>query len=146
MIEVRRTTTASPQDVWNVLSDGWSYASWVVGASRVRAVHPDWPGSRSELHHSVGSWPLLLDDHTVVLSATPPSELVMQARGWPLGEARVELFLAPTEDGGCTITMREDASVGAGRYLPRPLRVVAVVPRNNETLRRLCYLAERRSR
>ncbi len=26
-----------------MLSDGWLYASWVVGASRVRDVDPRWP-------------------------------------------------------------------------------------------------------
>jgi len=145
VIEVRRTTGASSSAVWAVLSEGWFYASWVVGASRVRAVSPDWPAAGAVLHHSVGTWPLLLDDTTRVVSATPASELVLQAGGWPLGEARVELLLAPAKDGCCTITMREDATVGLGKYIPRPVRLAAIFPRNDESLRRLAYLAERRS-
>lgn len=128
-----------------MLADGWTYASWVVGASRMRAVDEDWPAEGSELQHSVGTWPLLIDDSTTVRSAVPPTELVLQARGWPLGEARVELLLAPAEHGGCLMTMREDASQGGGQYVPRPIRVAAITPRNQESLRRLAYLAERRS-
>ncbi|WP_324188972.1 SRPBCC family protein [Nocardia farcinica] len=37
-----------------VLSDGWLYAGWVVGASHIRDVDPDWPGVGSRIHHSVG--------------------------------------------------------------------------------------------
>jgi hypothetical protein len=35
---VERSTSAGPGEVWSVLSDGWLYASWVVGAARIRAV------------------------------------------------------------------------------------------------------------
>ncbi len=145
MIEVRRTTSASPKLVWGVLSDGWAYASWVVGASRVRAVSRDWPTPGAMLHHSVGTWPLMLDDRTLVVSAAPETELVLQASGWPLGEARIELLLAPAEHGGCTITLREDATVGLGAYVPWLVRCLALGPRNEECVRRLAYLAERRS-
>lgn len=146
MIEVRRQSTATVDDVWDVLADGWSYASWVVGASRVRRVTPDWPAEGAVLHHSVGAWPVLLDDSTTVVLSRPGSTLALQARGWPLGEARIEIALTPVEDGGCTIAMSEDAVAGPGRLVPYPLRAVGITPRNTETLRRLAYLAERRSR
>lgn len=146
MIEVRRTTSASVEDVWSVLADGWLFPVWVVGASRMRAVDESWPSPGATLQHSVGSWPLLLDDETRVIDSTSGTVLVMQAKGWPLGEARIELLLAPTEHGGCEIVMREDATVGPGRFVPYPARWAAVAPRNVETLRRLVYVAEGRSR
>ena len=31
-----RTVNAPPEKVWKVLSDGWLYPVWVVGASRMR--------------------------------------------------------------------------------------------------------------
>ncbi len=146
MIEVSRFSPARAEAVWSVLADGFLYASWVVGASRVRAVDIDWPAVGSRIHHSVGSWPLLIDDVTEVLECRPGEALVLQAKGWPAGEARVELRLTPaTESGvvGCRIGMREDATHGPGRLVPTPVRQLAIAPRNQESLQRLAYLAER---
>jgi hypothetical protein len=118
----------------------------VVGAARVRAVDDGWPAVGTRIHHSVGTWPVMLDDITTVLSCVPARELVMQARGWPAGEARVELELLPVGQAGaqgCRIVMREDATHGPGKLIPGPLRQLAIAPRNVETLTRLTYLAER---
>ena len=139
------TTTASPEQVWSVLADGWSYAGWVVGASRIRRVDGPWPAVGSRVHHSVGSWPLLLDDNTEVLECDPPRRLVLQARGRPFGEARVSLALEP-KGNGCAVSILEDATDGPGRLIPKPLRQLAILPRNRESLRRLAYLAEREGR
>ena len=53
-----------PDDVFAVLGDGWLYPTWVVGASRMRAVDPAWPAEGAHLHHSLGAWPVLFDDDT----------------------------------------------------------------------------------
>ncbi len=66
VIGVQRMVSAPPEAVWEVLADGWVYTGWVVGASRMRAVDPAWPVPDARLHHSVGGWPLLLDDTTSV--------------------------------------------------------------------------------
>ena len=58
-----------------MLADGWSYATWVVGAARVRDVDPGWPATGSRVHHSVGLWPLLIQDFTLVECSEPPREL-----------------------------------------------------------------------
>lgn len=139
---MRRDSSASPAHVWAVLSDGWHYAGWVVGASRIRQVEQAWPAPGSKIHHSVGSWPLLLDDETEVLVSEPERRLVLQARGRPFGEARITLEIEP-HGSGSLIRMLEDATHGPGRLMPKPLRQLAVVPRNRESLRRLAYLAER---
>ena len=34
---------ASPEDIWDVLSDPYAYPRWVVGSKRIRGVDPDWP-------------------------------------------------------------------------------------------------------
>jgi hypothetical protein len=141
MTEVRRHTTASVQDVFAVLQDGWLYASWVVGASRARNVDPRWPAPGARLHHSVGLWPVLLDDVTEVLAVEPPHRMVLRAKGRPLGEAMVDIRLLPARSG-CTILISEDVSRGAGRYLPRRLRDTLLGWRNRETLRRLALIAE----
>jgi uncharacterized protein YndB with AHSA1/START domain len=141
--ENARVVGATPEQVWQVLADGWLYPLWVVGAIRMREVDRHWPAVGARLHHSVGVWPLVIDDHTEVLAATPPSLLRLRARAWPTGEAHVELRLEP-EDGGTRVTMREDAVKGAGRLVPSPLRRAQLAWRNREALRRLALVAERR--
>jgi hypothetical protein len=46
MTEVTRRTFVTPVQVFVVLADGWSCSSWVVGASRIRAVDDAWPARR----------------------------------------------------------------------------------------------------
>jgi hypothetical protein len=142
VIEVRRTTSAPPQAVWKVLADGWMYPLWVVGASRIRAVAPDWPAVGTELHHSLGAWPLLIDDVTRVLAAEPERELRLRGKGWPAGEVEVHLFLRPAENGGCEIVIREDVVAGPTKLIPKPARALMMKQRNAEALQRLAYLAE----
>jgi len=140
---VSRLTTATPEEVWEVLADGWSYPSWVVGTARMRAVEPSFPSPGARLHHSFGTWPLAVDDETVCLVMETNRRLVLEAHGWPLGEARVEIALQPT-GAGTEISIMEDATTGPGRWaIPRPARQAVIKVRNTETLRRLAYLAER---
>lgn len=140
-----RHIDASPEAVWAVLSDGWLYPLWVVGASRMRAVDEGWPAVGTRLHHSVGNWPLLLDDRTEVLEVVEGELLRLRAHAWPGGAAEVLLELEP--DGtGTSVTMREDASDGPGVLVPGPMRQLVIGPRNREALRRLALLAEGRQR
>jgi hypothetical protein len=136
---------ASPADVWSVLADGWSFATWVVGACRIRSVDPDWPAPGASVHHSFGLWPLVVNDDTLVLAAQQDRELVLRAKGWPVGEATVRITLTP-DGAGTVLTLQEDATAGPGRLLPRPVRQLGLLPRNRESLRRLGFLAEGRRR
>lgn len=143
---VSRSVAAPAEAVWAVLADGWQYATWVVGASRVRAVDAGWPAAGTRLHHSVGVWPALLSDSTVSQRAEEQRTLVLAARGWPLGEARVELEIVPDGPESCTVSIAEDAVSGPGRVVPMPLRQLGILPRNREALRRLGLIAEGRHR
>jgi hypothetical protein len=142
---VRRVVDAPAASIWAVLSHGWLYASWVVGASRIRDVDPEWPEAGSRIHHSVGAWPALIDDSTSVLSAVVERELVLRARAWPAGEAVVRINLDPQDDGRTAIDMAEDVTGGPGRLVPQPVRQALIVPRNREALLRLSLLAEGRA-
>ncbi|WP_168582983.1 SRPBCC family protein [Gephyromycinifex aptenodytis] len=144
MITVRRSTSATPEQVWSVIADGWSYPSWVVGASRMRAVESEWPAVGSRIHHSVGTWPLLLNDETVVQECEPGRRIVLIAKARPYGKAWVEIELSP-QGQGTMVQMREDASAGPAKLMPKPARQAAIGPRNVETLKRLLLLAERQS-
>jgi hypothetical protein len=145
MVSLSRVVRAPASAVLDVLADGWTYASWVVGTSRIRAVDASFPEPGSHIHHSVGAWPFLLDDETVVREWDPDRGIDMQARGWPLGEARVRVTVVPSGDG-CTVRIDEDASRGPGRFVPKPVRSAFLIPRNTETLRRLAFAAEGRAR
>jgi hypothetical protein len=136
-----RVLACSPEDVFRVLADGWVYPSWVVGASRMREVDDAWPHAGSELHHSFGVWPALIDDKTVVEEWDPPGRMVMRARGWPIGEARVTIEVKPRGEG-CVVRIQEEAVAGPGRLVPHALLDVLLHWRNDETLHRLAYLAE----
>jgi hypothetical protein len=141
---VQRRLNSSPEHVFAVLRDGWTYPVWVVGASRMRSVDEGWPAPGTKLHHSFGVWPLLLNDTTEVLELDPGHRLVLEAGGWPIGNARVEITVEAAADGSL-VSMAEDVSDGPARLVPQPVRVAGIDVRNRETLRRLALLAEGRA-
>ena len=139
-----RLFACTPEDVFAVLADGWLFPSWVVGASRMREVAETWPQQGSRLHHSFGVWPLLIDDTTEVLEYDPPRHLVLKAKGWPVGEALVDVQLKPHPEGAL-VRIQEEAVAGPGALVPQRLLDLGLQLRNAETLRRLAYLAEGRA-
>lgn len=144
--EAQRRIEATPEQVFAVLADGWLYPGWVVGASRMRSVDAAWPAEGSQLHHSFGVWPALIDDVTTMVEYQPGHRAVLEAEGWPLGAARVVLTVEPDGPTGCQVTIVEDASRGPAKVLPTPIRQPLIRKRNTETLRRLAFLAEGHSR
>jgi hypothetical protein len=145
MVEVTRHMEAGPSEVMAVLTDGWTYAGWIVGASTIRGVDDGFPEPGSRIHHSFGVWPLVITDTTHVLEYEPGRRLKLEARGWPLGQAAVEITVE-ADGGGSLVTMTEDASRGPGLLVPKPLRQAGIVPRNRQTLLRLAYIVEGRIR
>jgi uncharacterized protein YndB with AHSA1/START domain len=138
-----RVMSVPPEKVWEVLADGWLYPLWVVGATRMREVDAGWPAPGTRLHHSVGVWPLVVDDDTEVLACEPGTSLTLEAQAWPAGAAHVVLTLEPHPDG-TTVSISEDVVKGPAALVPKPARAPMLKWRNSETLRRLAYLAERR--
>ena len=136
---------AAPSQVWDVLADGWLYPLWVVGATRMRAVDDGWPRTGAKIHHSAGVWPAVIDDNTEVLECDPGRFLRLRARGWPLGEAEVTIRLRAA-DGDTLVELEEDAVSGPGALVPEPVKGFSIKVRNVESLRRLAFLAEGRSR
>ncbi|ETZ41962.1 hypothetical protein L838_4868 [Mycobacterium avium MAV_120709_2344] len=113
-----------------------------MGNSRTRAVDADWPNPGASIRHSVGVWPLVINDATVVERSDPPHELVLRAHLGPLGAARITLRLHATRVG-CRVEMIEVPARGSVRLIPNQLALLAVYPRNQECLLRLAALAER---
>jgi hypothetical protein len=134
----------SPQDVFDVLADGWLFPTWVVGSSRMRSVDEHWPAVGAKLHHSFGVWPVLLNDETVMREWDPPRRAVISPKGWPVGEALVTIEAKPTTTG-CVVRIQEKAQKGPATVLPHILLDLGLHPRNFETLRRLAFIAEGRA-
>jgi uncharacterized protein YndB with AHSA1/START domain len=137
-----RVMDCTPERLFQVLSDGWSLSTWVVGAARIRDVSADWPSPGGTIHHSIGAWPLLLDDTTTVRRYEPPHLLELTVRAWPFGEGTVRLTCHP-DGAGTRVSMVEEPDRGPARLVPRPLRDFVLDRRNAEALMRLALLAER---
>ncbi|MFD6389528.1 SRPBCC family protein [Nocardia sp. NPDC055029] len=127
------------------LCDGWLYASWVVGASHIGRVDPDWPAVGSRIHYRFGLWPVLISDTTVVRAVDPPHRLELEARLWSVGSAWIRLTLAEEEPGHTTIRMTERASGGPAQLIPGLAQDLVFAARNQESLERLANLIRARA-
>lgn len=141
MNTVSLTVPADPHRVFAVLSDGWSYAGWVVGASHIRKVDPDWPAVGSRIHHSVGVWPVPVKDTTEVIGLEPDRYLELRVNIWPLGAGQVRLDLRPAGTGATRVLIGETFVGGPGRLLPDPVVAPLINARNRESLKRLGDIA-----
>jgi uncharacterized protein YndB with AHSA1/START domain len=144
MSVTRRQVAASPEQVFAVLADGWLYASWVVGAARIRDVDAGWPAAGTRIHHSIGAWPAFLHDVSLVVEADPPRMLLLEVRVRPAGRGRVR-FTMREHDGGTEVTMAEEPTTGPVRWLHNRALDALIGARNRETLLRLGWLAQGRA-
>ena len=85
----------TPEQVWSVLADGWSYADWVVGTRAIRDVDDDWPRPGSDIHYTVGGGPLTIRDRTTARIVEPLKRLELEARGGRMGVARISIEVLP---------------------------------------------------
>jgi uncharacterized protein YndB with AHSA1/START domain len=125
-----------PPEVWRALATADRYSDWVVGTRDIRGAEGGWPAVGSKFHHTVGVWPLTLKDDTVVLEREEQRRLVLEVRIRPLGRARVELTLDPT-DTGTRVTMIEAPSSPLLVRILSPVLDPLIHLRNTEALRRL---------
>ena len=145
MATTSRLVAAPQESVWAELADGWTYSSWVPGTVKIRSVDPGWPSVGAKIHHAVGLWPLTLKDETESTRCEPTSRLTLQARGWPAGEAVIDIALAAVP-GGTEVTVHETPTHGPGAWVNNPLAEAVLVYRIREMLDRLGRIAEGHSR
>jgi len=143
MATVSRNIPTSVDRVWAVLTDPMRYADWVVGAKRVRGVEGRWPEEGSKFHHTVGVWPFHLRDNTMVLECDAPWHLALEVRIRPIGRARVDLDLRPS-DHGTLVSMSEVPCRPAPLRWARPLIDPLTHQRNVTALRRLAGVVAKR--
>jgi uncharacterized protein YndB with AHSA1/START domain len=140
---VTRDIDAPPHRIWEVLADGWTYSQWVVGNSRMRAVDKSWPAPGTAIKHSIGVWPLVINDETIAEKSVPERELVLLAKLGPAGAARVTLRLTEIANG-CRVEMSEVPAKGPMNLLPDRVAQLAIDVRNRESLWRLENIAKQR--
>lgn len=129
---------APPEAVYDVLADPRHYANWVMAASATRRFEGRWPERGSVLHHTQM---LLIKDTTEVLESERPARLVLDARARPVVVSRVDIRVRP-ESGGSRVELEEHPTGGIVAVLPRRLSDLLLHVRNQESLRRLKWLAE----
>ncbi|GAA2511472.1 SRPBCC family protein [Pilimelia columellifera] len=144
MAITNRIIDASPEQVYAVLADGWTYSDWVVGTAHIRGVDRHWPAPGAKIYHKAGPWPLSLHDSTVCESAVPNAELVLRPRLWPMGEATVTIRLEPLPDGRTLVVISEHFVAGPLQWVQNKINDLVMHRRNVEGLRRLADIVERR--
>jgi uncharacterized protein YndB with AHSA1/START domain len=135
---------ADSASVWATLADADAFKEWVVGCKEVRFVEGDWPSVGSSIHHRVGAGPLTIDDTTTVEEAQPERLLRLRARARPAGTASVVLTIEPNGSQASLIRMEELVVEGPASHVPEAITDPLLRSRNEETLRRLKELVERR--
>lgn len=103
---------------------------------------PHWPAPGTRILHSIGTWPAVIDDETVVEHAEIGHELVLLAKVRPAEQARITLRLSDLPDGGCRVEMSELAVSRPLRWVPDRMQLLGVAPRNRECTWRLAMIAE----
>lgn len=132
---------ASPQHVYDVLSEPRHYGEWVVGTQAVVESDPRFPASGSSFRYVAGVGPARITDRTIVLDAEPPSRLELVAKGGPLPDASITLELTP-EGGGTRVTLHERPRRRILAIAIGPLGHFLISRRNQVALGRLKRIAE----
>ncbi len=141
MAVARYDISAPIEDVFRVLANGWLYPHWIPGPRDVHLVDRHFPKHGSRFLHTLGRGPIRSTDFAEVIESEPPRRLVLRARGWPSGLARVYIQLVPAR-GGTRVSIRETPERGLALAFRLPgLRLLPDM-RLYEALRRLGTLAE----
>ena len=134
---------APPEAVFAVLSDPAAFGAFVVGSKHVRRFDPTWPERGSVFHHTLGVGPFILRDLTRVEEVEEDRRLVLRAQMRPFSVNRVAFMLRPVAEG-TEVEVEEYAIEGPVAAVWNPLFEAAMGLRNQEMLRRLQAIAERR--
>lgn len=101
----------NPEQVWQVLSDGWAYAEWVTDTRNIRDVDDRWPEPGARIHYTVGAGPWTLDDVTTVRLVEPCRRLELEANAGRLGSAWVSIELVDWGEGRTVVTRSRSSVV-----------------------------------
>jgi len=135
----------SPEQVWQVLSDGWAYAEWVAGTRNIRDVDEGWPEPGTRIHYTFGVGRWTLDDVTTVRVMEPGRRLELEAHARRLGSARVSIELLDWGRDRTVVIIDEHPLTGPGaRWHSVPLDA-ALRLRNRRMMRSLARVVDERT-
>jgi len=132
-----------PEQVWDVLADGYAYAEWVVGTQEIRAVDDGWPEVGSSIHYTAGIGPLSFTGRTTVRRAEPGRQLGLEADGGPIGTARIVIDLIHWGED-TVVELDESPLRGAGYRLHNSVSDAVLLVRGRPMVQNLARLVERR--
>lgn len=104
----------SPEQVWQVLSDGWAYAEWVAGTRNIHHVDDHWPEPGAQISFSFGVGRLTIDDVTTVRLMEPCRRLELEAYAGRLGSARISIELLRWGQDRTVVIIDEHPLTGLG--------------------------------
>lgn len=133
-----------PEQVWDVLSDGWAYAEWVVGTQDIRDVDRDWPAEGSQIHYTVGGGRWTIEDVTTVRLVDPQRRLELEANAGKAGSARVSISLLPWGKDHTLVIIDEHPLTGPPARLHTAVADVLLGFRNKRMMRNLAKLVHHR--
>ena len=136
-----RTTTASPDRVWQVLANGRLFAQWAIGATQVCEVDDGWPEVGSRPHHAIGRGRFALRSETRVLASTSTQLLRLRIDAWPTAGSELTITLEPTSCG-TRLRIEEVSVAGADHVVPPTVHRMLLRWRSAQALRGLAFLAE----
>lgn len=137
------TVAAHAGTVFSVLADPRAYDHLLPGARRVRRFDADWPQPGSAVHQTLGIGPLGLPEAVEVVEVDEPHVLRLRARLVALCIHRLD-FTLRTEDGGTYVKVEAWPVSGPTAKLWNPLLDHLTWTRNEDMLRRLRGMVERR--
>jgi uncharacterized protein YndB with AHSA1/START domain len=138
----RKLIQATPERVFEILSDPDSYGTWVVGSSDIRDADAQFPAPGSRFHHTQGVLGIGIKDSTRVLECDASRRLVLRVCARPLAIGKVSMQLTQL-DGGTEVRMDEIPIGGMMAMVPRVIADSLTRLRNEISLGRLRRLAER---
>lgn len=136
-----KETTASPTQVWAVLSDGYRYDQWVAGTKEIRDVDNGWPSKGAAIHYTVGAGPITYKNRTVSQECLTERLLELEVHATPFGTVRVGISIEPSGSGS-KVTLDEHPNRGPMLLLHNPLTRLGFLARTSTMIDDLIKLAE----
>jgi Polyketide cyclase / dehydrase and lipid transport len=137
-----KTTSATPGQIWSLLSDGYRYADWVHGTKDIRDVDSGWPSVGTAIHYTAGVGPITYKGETTVKNADPERLLELEIHAWPAGTVRVNIDIEPI-GARSRVTLDEHPKRGPAKLLHNPLSRMGFLARTSRMINDLLREAER---
>lgn len=133
----------SPEQVWEVLADGFAYSQWVVGTQQIRSVDEGWPAVGTSIHYTLGLGPVSFRGRTTSRVMEEGHKLGLEADASWLGTARIMIELLPW--GEDTVVLLDEHPLrGPGYRLHNTFSDALLLLRGRPMVQHLARLVESR--